>query len=350
MNGMSSASTEMQKYQSFWDKYKPLWEMDKEAIIRKYAKMKRTLQQYETEIIRYKEQQNEIEKEDSTYAVMFIKVDCTLIKKALVQHCVQWQSKLTGLLNQNALSDLRAIHQLFKSNTKKLLTQPTSLDHLSENIGCLKELIKDLPEIEARFEPLEEMYTALKKFEVQIPDSEQQMLNSLRTSFDEFKEMLGGSEKMLEKSKQNMKRDLEASIESFNSMATELRNESVNSLPYGANISAHRALDIVREYKQRLQQAREQQAALKPGMDLFNVELPEHRELKDAERDIDLMEQIWTVTSEWTTAWDSWKNGLFQNLNVEEMELAAGNFNKKVGKLGREIKSWKVSIKIWFGT
>jgi hypothetical protein len=27
---------------------------------------------------------------------------------------------------------------------------------------------------------------------------------------------------------------------------------------------------------------------------------------------------------------------------VEEMETAAGNFNKKIGKLGRDIKHWKV--------
>lgn len=57
---------------------------------------------------------------------------------------------------------------------------------------------------------------------------------------------------------------------------------------------------------------REQQAALKPGTDLFNIELPEHKELRDAERDIDLMEQIWTITVEWMNAWDSWKTGLFQ--------------------------------------
>jgi hypothetical protein len=42
------------------------------------------------------------------------------------------------------------------------------------------------------------------------------------------------------------------------------------------------------------------------------------------------MEQIWKITVDWMAAWDSWKTGLFQNLNVEEMETAAGNFNKKV--------------------
>lgn len=132
----------------------------------------------------------EIEKEDGTYSVMFIKIDCTLIKKALVDHCVQWQNKLTGLLNANAFADLKALHDMFGQNTRKLLVHPGSLDHLSENIGCLRELVKELPKIESQFEPLEEMYAALRRFEVQIPEAEALMVNNLRQSFDEFKEVL----------------------------------------------------------------------------------------------------------------------------------------------------------------
>lgn len=40
--------------------------------------------------------------------------------------------------------------------------------------------------------------------------------------------------------------------------------------------------------------------------------------------------QIWTVSKDWETAWDGWKTGLFTDLDVEEMENAAGTFTKKV--------------------
>ncbi len=40
--------------------------------------------------------------------------------------------------------------------------------------------------------------------------------------------------------------------------------------------------------------------------------------------------QIWTVSQDWETAWDGWKTGLFTDLDVEEMEIAAGTFTKKV--------------------
>lgn len=41
-------------------------------------------------------------------------------------------------------------------------------------------------------------------------------------------------------------------------------------------------------------------------------------------------QQIWTVSKDWETAWDGWKTGLFTDLDVEEMETAAGTFTKKV--------------------
>ena len=40
--------------------------------------------------------------------------------------------------------------------------------------------------------------------------------------------------------------------------------------------------------------------------------------------------QIWTVSKDWEAAWDGWKTGLFTDLDVEEMESAAGTFTKKV--------------------
>ena len=57
MNGMSSTATELQKYLSYWDKYKALWDLDKEVFIRKYSKANRTPTQFDTDISRYRTQQ-----------------------------------------------------------------------------------------------------------------------------------------------------------------------------------------------------------------------------------------------------------------------------------------------------
>ena len=86
MNGMSSTATELQKYLSYWDKYKSLWEMDKEAYIRKYAKSNRTPAQFDVDITRYKLQQAEINGETSTHVINFVRIDCNAVKQLTLKY------------------------------------------------------------------------------------------------------------------------------------------------------------------------------------------------------------------------------------------------------------------------
>jgi dynein heavy chain len=95
MNGMSSTATELQKYLSYWDKYKSLWEMDKEAYIRKYAKSNRTPAQFDVDITRYKLQQAEITGETSTHVINFVRIDCNAVRKLIF---------MSKLINMNTYS------------------------------------------------------------------------------------------------------------------------------------------------------------------------------------------------------------------------------------------------------
>ncbi|CAM9866721.1 unnamed protein product, partial [Discosporangium mesarthrocarpum] len=161
-----------------------------DGFIRRYAKANRGLAQFQTDTARYRELQADITQEESAHTINFIKIDCTLLKAALIGHCVQWQGKLTGLLNQNALAELRGLHELFESTTEKLRVQPLNLDHLSESWNLLEGMKGDVENIENKFTPLEEMYGILAKFEVQTAEEEQSMLSDLRPAGEEFKTML----------------------------------------------------------------------------------------------------------------------------------------------------------------
>ena len=158
MNGMSASATELQKYLSQWDKYKPLWEMDKDAFIRRYAKASRPLSQYDIDITRYKDQQNDIVEEDLNMTINFIKIESSLLKATLTDHCVQWQNKLLKLLNDNALQELKSIQSMFKENTETLESHSQTLEELGNKINLHKGCNAAQGETEARFEPVEEMY------------------------------------------------------------------------------------------------------------------------------------------------------------------------------------------------
>jgi dynein heavy chain len=342
MNGMSSSATELQKYLSYWDKYRSLWEMDKEFYFRKYAKANRNPQQFDVTISGFKHQQGDIQSESSNHNINFVRVDCNTLKDSLVNHCLQCQNRLTGLLNQNGSDELKSIYDLFKDSSDKLVQSPNDLDELSYKIGLCKQLKDDKEVIRARFDPVREIYDTLTKFEVVVKDEELTELNDVDEAFDDFCSMLFNCERMLEKSKVSMKKNLESQLDQHGENMVELRSTAQVGLPFSADKSPEVALAAIAEYNLKVEKSREHEAHLAKGLAIFGIEPKEHEDLTATAKDLQLLGEIWTVTVEWKKLWDGWSEGKFDDLDTDAMENVAGGYTKKVGKLGREIKRWKV--------
>ena len=341
MNGMSATATELQKYLSYWDKHKPVWELDKESFIRRYAKANRTLKNYDTDVTKYREQQNEIQTEPITHTINFIQIDCTRLKTALSNHCLQWQAKLLELLNSNAQRELFRLHEKFDATTEFFSKPPKDLDQLSESINKLKSLQQELPSIEDSFTPLEEKYQTLAKFDKQVTDEEAQKLSLLQDRWETFNGMLSDTAKALDNAKVNMRRDLESNLDSFTNSASELRSASTKELPYGSDSAIGASFAVLEGYKQKIKALRTRQTSLKPNCDIFGMEVPDPKELKDTEVELDALDAIWVLTKEWTDAWDAWKTGMFQSLDVVEMESVANEYFKRLKKMLRKSK-WPI--------
>ena len=342
MNGMSSSATELQKYLSYWDKYKTLWEMDKDTFIRKYAKANRTPVQFDADITRYRNQQSEIQGEAISHTINFVRVDCTSLKDALIGHCLQCQNKLTGLLNQTGTAELKEIFGNFQRSAETLTSPPTSLNELSSKLNMCKDLKDQVHLTQARFEPVREIFSTLAKFDVPVPEDEMLMLNTLDTAFEEYKDMLSSADRLLDKSKISMKRDLENQMDSYTTQIAELRQSSQVELPFTHDKSNADAMEAIAAYKQRIEKARERESTLSSGLSIFGIVAPGFKDLDDTDKDLDLLTQIWTVETEWKKSWDGWKDGQFKELVVDELEAVLGGYVKRVGKLGREIKRWKI--------
>jgi dynein heavy chain len=122
----------------------------------------------------------------------------------------------------------------------------------------------------------------------------------------------------------------------------ELHEAATLNLPYKSDMPVSQALDVIQQFKSKLATTQQTQMSMQAGLDVFHMDTPEHVELREVQRDIELLEQIWGISSEWEALWSGWKTGLFESLDVSEMESVAAQYNKKIGKLGRDIKKWKI--------
>lgn len=168
-NGMVNNAQKCQSYLSNWDSYREIWEINKDAFIRRYEKLKPPLSTFDADINRYNEVSNNTQKEETLTNINFVRLDCSSLKNSLVAHCTQWQGKLTTLLNSNALTELNALYDMFTKKSEKLSNSPKDLEQLGESLALLAQLQAEAPNIEAQFGPIQEMYEILEKYEGCFP-------------------------------------------------------------------------------------------------------------------------------------------------------------------------------------
>jgi dynein heavy chain len=65
-----------------------------------------------------------------------------------------------------ARAELESLQSYFASNTAALSAPPVNLDVLAESVNLWKKLVEERASVEAHFEPLQDKYKTLEKFEV----------------------------------------------------------------------------------------------------------------------------------------------------------------------------------------
>lgn len=223
--GMLNNATKCQAYLKTWDAYREIWEINKDAFIRRYAKLKPALSTFDADISRYNEVANNAQKEETLININFVRLDCSPLKHSLVSHCSGWQNKLTTLLNTNASTDLRALHDMFQQKSKKLKTPPKDLDQLCNSLALLSQLTTDLAATESQFGPIREQYQILEKYEVPIAEEEKILLENLKSAWASFQCDLADADKELQESKAKFKTELLSSVDEFTRNVIILRDE-----------------------------------------------------------------------------------------------------------------------------
>ena len=170
-----------------------------------------------------------------------------------MEHCKKWEAKFTHLLNTNAADEIATLYENIAKvtaacNSKPLgraphlpqiphpphpplqvtaafKSKPLNLDQLADQINLLEAEQGGLEKAEGRFQPLEDMYRMLEKFEVQVKDGELERLGNLRSEWAGYRKLLTEVGTRLQKAKADFKDDL------LNSLADMRTREQARHTP-----------------------------------------------------------------------------------------------------------------------
>lgn len=345
-NGMTNNATKCQAYIHNWDTYRDIWEQNKDAYIRRFAKQKRPAQDYDSEINHYGEQANNIQKEETYTNLNFIRLDCSPLKAGLVSHCVVWQNKLTTLLNTNAKAELEELYSTFREKSIKLKTEPQQLEQLAELIALEAQLQTNLVTYEAQFAPMQKQYEILEKYDVAVTQREKEDLEALPSVWAEFKHTLEQATNALIDYKSKFKMIVQGNVEDFGRETRASREEFLNAGPFSASIAPKKALESIADYQKQIVRLAEKERNLRKGLTMFQIEQNPSKEIEMTASNLESLTQIWEMNTEWNDIWNKSKDVQFSSIDITALEDSLAKLAKKISKFPSDNSGWEVYIKM----
>eukprot|EP01135_Chromosphaera_perkinsii_P000405 Nk52_evm52s78 gene=Nk52_evmTU52s78 len=330
------------KYISLWDPYREIWEIKKDAFIRRYAKLNPPLSTFDSDINRYIEVSHNIQKEDTIANIQFIRLDCSPMKMSLVKHCNAWLSKFTNLLSQKAQAEMYSIYGLFASYSETFKRVPKNLEQFSEDVQAMENLKSSMNDISDRFDPITEIYDVLKKYEVTLTEEEEGSKNNLPGAWDEFQAAFHKKQKQIGSCKESFKNELFSAKENFQNNVEALKSKFKDQGPYEISFEHTEAFALITEFTEEADTLKKNEKEFQTGLHLFKMESPDNTELTELIADVGLMTSTWKLVEEWVNSWESWKSGKFADLETTELEEAAQIFQKRLVKLNKKAHQWGV--------
>jgi len=110
------------------------------------------------------------------------------------------------------------------------------------------------------------------------------------------------------------------------------------------NIDNAKAFEKLQEFKGHTQELRATEEAMKFGLEIFDIEPMAYPEVTLVEKEIGQLSDIWEVKNEWDKQWEFWKDIKFQDLQIDEMEDVAVDYQEKYRAFDKDVREWGVFV------
>lgn len=300
----------------------------------------------EARIRRLQESTEDVQSEEQTHVVGFVRIECSYLKQILLGLAETKIGKAISELRLKALSEVDKIVNQLSSSTAIFEAAPRDITELVAHVSELQRLQESVESVPHTFATPRETFRVLNQF-VDITEADYRHLASIDDAFNKFRCRLESVEENLSEAKDTFKKELQDSISALEIETKEYKSKFERSAPMQTHpactrIACDRAWDFIIDVERTLSIFSERARVIDVGLVVFEGVLrPSLEEMTETGEDLEHLKSVWQVVRDWNAMYENWKDGKFNNLNVDAMEASAMIFYKQAMKLGRgKVKEW----------
>uniref|UniRef100_A0A674H6Q3 Dynein axonemal heavy chain 17 n=1 Tax=Taeniopygia guttata TaxID=59729 RepID=A0A674H6Q3_TAEGU len=265
----------------------------------------------------------------------WLQSDCRPFKKALLCAIKGHSLVLRQYLAHHVTSSLQELQNFIKESTAGLSKPLEEGDYegLVAVMGHLAKVRERQEMTDGMFEPLKETVALLKTYGDKMPEEIHLLLQKLPESWDNNKKLclrVADNAAPLQAAEAAI---LRSKCQDFEQL--DFRESFQEKAPFSyTEPEPYKSLD--RQNKSIVALEKEMEA-LATSAALFEVSVPEYKQLKTCRKELRLLKDLWDMVN---LSIATWKTTKWAELNVEDMDIECKKFAKDIRSLDKEVKSW----------
>ncbi|KAM9310019.1 dynein axonemal heavy chain 11 [Pholidichthys leucotaenia] len=350
-------------YQRKFDCYTHLWQDDRIEFLSQFLLYGRVLSTeemdtYRTDILpenppridSFKEQIDYFEDlyaeisqlEDSRLFDGWFRVDIKLFKVSLLNTVKKWSWLFKDHLLTNVTNSLQEL-QMFIQAAVEGLKYPV----LEDNHHGFVEVMSHLLAVRNRQESTDKMFEPLRDIIFLLEQCGMTVPEQIYSQMEELPEKWSGAKKLALKVRHEVEPRKNAEVmvlrrhcSDFEVKQTEFREMFRATAPF--TYKAVYPYVSLEKTEKAIQDMEKEVAELQESANLFDVSIPDYKDIKLCRREIIVLKNLWDIVVYVQSSVENWTMTKWREINVDQMDAELRRFAKDIRNLDKEARVWNV--------
>ncbi|NXG21537.1 DYH9 protein, partial [Grallaria varia] len=270
----------------------------------------------------------------------WVRVDARPFKASLMNEIKRWSLVFKQHLLDHvthSLADLEEFIQTAETGLSRRVEQG-DYDGLVEVMGHLLAVKERQSATDAMFEPLKETIELLRAYEQQLPQEVHQQLEELPEKWTQVKKLALAVRQQVAPLQASEVTALRRSCAAFDARQLRFRESFAKEAPF--RFDTENPYQLLDAKHMEIKQMESAMTSIYESAGLFEVTVPEYKQLKQCRKELCLLKELWDMISLVNTSLDDWQTTKWVDINVENMDLECKKFAREIRNLDKEMRAW----------
>ncbi|KAG5338491.1 DYH8 protein, partial [Acromyrmex heyeri] len=308
-------------------RYSYIWAENRNDIIQAFIDAKPLIQDIKEKFIEYENLMIEIKNLPERHILGPLQINTDKLKLAFLVEANAWKKSLGVMLSNTYKKKFQKIIDYISEKNKVLSRHIKDLEDVRVAMKCLAEIRDDFISMDMELILIEETYTLMGKFNIDILKEDQDIVDGLRYNFNNMLNMeLIDGVTVLKKKVAHFDIDFE-----------------LNG-PMVEGIVAKEASERVILFQARFEELWERYETYSSGESLFGIEVTEYPSLQQRKKELNLLQKLYTLYLQVMRTIDSYYDIPWSEIDIETIITELTDFQNKCRKLPKAMREWPAYV------